>query len=244
VPLGVWHATTSGDAYRGWFIPKGTTVVANLWAMSRDEASFPNAEYFVPERYLNDDGMLNENNPMDFEFGFGRRICPGRHAADASLFISIVTMLATLEFHAHQDGDVRGDDLDLASEVKWVNGITHRPESFPCRISPRRTSTSCIWSISPVVLRDDGMRMKGTGCKGRIDVDVRSWVTREGLQRVCNWSMSNALTSVFLSFPRNKTSSHFHEKGEGEPILTVDKLDAMFDSHSTSSSCDFPCSYV
>lgn len=46
-------------------------------AMSRDEARFPNAEDFVPERFLNDEGKLNENDPMDFAFGFGRRICPG-----------------------------------------------------------------------------------------------------------------------------------------------------------------------
>ena len=45
--------------------------------MSRDEGRFPNAEAFVPERFLDEDGMLNDNDPADFVFGFGRRICPG-----------------------------------------------------------------------------------------------------------------------------------------------------------------------
>ena len=45
--------------------------------MSRDEGRFPNAEAFIPERFLNEDGMLNDNDPADFVFGFGRRICPG-----------------------------------------------------------------------------------------------------------------------------------------------------------------------
>ena len=46
-------------------------------AMSRDEGRFPNAEAFVPERFLDEGGVLNDNDPADFVFGFGRRICPG-----------------------------------------------------------------------------------------------------------------------------------------------------------------------
>ena len=48
--------------------------------MSRDEDRFPNADTFLPERYLDEDGMLNDSNPADFVFGFGRRICPGMSA--------------------------------------------------------------------------------------------------------------------------------------------------------------------
>ncbi|KAG9317977.1 cytochrome P450 [Chiua virens] len=133
VPLGVWHATSDSDVYNGQYIPKGATVVANVWAMSRDESRFPNAEEFIPERFLDDDYTLNEVNPMDFIFGFGRRICPGRYAADASLFTAIATMLAMFEFHIPKDDQGKF----VAFEVKWVNGITHCPKTFPCRISPR-----------------------------------------------------------------------------------------------------------
>ncbi|KAI9570705.1 cytochrome P450 [Boletus coccyginus] len=120
VPLGVWHATSNSDVYNGQYIPKGATVVANVWAMSRDEIQFPNAEDFVPERFLNDEGMLNENDPMDFVFGFGRRICPGRYTADATLFASIATMLAIVEFSPVKD--MQGNDV--TPQVKWVNGTT------------------------------------------------------------------------------------------------------------------------
>ncbi|KAG6375755.1 glycolipid transfer protein domain-containing protein [Boletus reticuloceps] len=54
---GIWHATSNSDVYNDdWTqdCATGTTVVANIWAMSRDEARFPNAEDFVPERFLND----------------------------------------------------------------------------------------------------------------------------------------------------------------------------------------------
>ncbi|KAG9317980.1 cytochrome P450 [Chiua virens] len=135
VPLGIWHATSDSDVYNGQYIPKGATVVANLWAMSRDEKQYPNPEEFIPERFLDDDGMLNNNinNPMDFVFGFGRRVCPGRYFADASLFTAIATMLAMFEFHIPKDE--QGNDVAL--DITWVNGVTHHPKSFPCRIFPR-----------------------------------------------------------------------------------------------------------
>ena len=31
LPLGVAHATTEDDVYKGYFIPKGTTVLPNTW---------------------------------------------------------------------------------------------------------------------------------------------------------------------------------------------------------------------
>ncbi|KAG9318046.1 cytochrome P450 [Chiua virens] len=101
--------------------------------MTRDKTLFQNAEEFIPERFINDDGKLNDINLMDFGFGFGRRISPGRHVADASLFAAIATMPATFEFHPPKDAQ----DNDVASKTKWVNGVTHHPETFPCLITPR-----------------------------------------------------------------------------------------------------------
>ena len=107
--------------------------------MSRDEGRFPNAEAFVPERFLDEDGMLNNNDPTNFVFGFGRRICPGvstsswapmatidvpflssgRYTADASLWSAISTMLATLDFCPAKDAQGK----ELGFQPKWLNGI-------------------------------------------------------------------------------------------------------------------------
>ncbi|KIJ63246.1 hypothetical protein HYDPIDRAFT_92560 [Hydnomerulius pinastri MD-312] len=136
LPFGVPHAAASSDIYNGLYIPKGMSYAQacpKASAMSRDESRFPNASEFIPERFLNEDGTLNGNDPMQFVFGFGRRVCPGRHTADASLWTAIVTMLATLEFYRAKDAEGR----DIEFEPKYMNGVTHHPLAFPCIISPR-----------------------------------------------------------------------------------------------------------
>ncbi|KAF8837245.1 cytochrome P450 [Paxillus ammoniavirescens] len=133
-PLGIPHATSTSDTYKGFYIPKGATVIANVWAMSRDEARYPNAEQFIPERFLTAEGALTDDNPSSFIFGFGRRLCPGRHTADASLWASVATMLATLEFTLAKDAE--GNDITFEPKYFFRGGTRH-PETFPCRIMPR-----------------------------------------------------------------------------------------------------------
>ncbi|KIK91718.1 hypothetical protein PAXRUDRAFT_148866 [Paxillus rubicundulus Ve08.2h10] len=134
-PLGAPHATTSSDIYKGFYIPKGMSCVRTciFSAMSRDEARYPNAEQFTPERFLTAEGTLTDDNPADYIFGFGRRICPGRYTADASVWSAIATMLATLEFALAKDAEGK----DITPTPKYVNGLARHPETFPCRISPR-----------------------------------------------------------------------------------------------------------
>ena len=45
---------------------------------------------------------------------------PGRYTADASLWIGIATLLATLDFNAVKDAD--GNDIEF--KATFVNGIT------------------------------------------------------------------------------------------------------------------------
>lgn len=72
-PLGVPHASIADDVYQGMFIPKGTIVYPNVWAMSHDEKVYKDPFVFRPERYLpKDEGGNGEPLPVG-NFGFGRR---------------------------------------------------------------------------------------------------------------------------------------------------------------------------
>ena len=84
VPLGIPHRSLEDDEYRGYFIPKGSAVIANLYAFSRDESVYPEPETFNPERFLKD-GKIDPTvrDPNSFVFGYGRRYVYGYIACRA-----------------------------------------------------------------------------------------------------------------------------------------------------------------
>ncbi|EIW62519.1 cytochrome P450 [Trametes versicolor FP-101664 SS1] len=133
-PLGFPHRSTEDDCFRGYFIPKGTVTIANVWAYSRDTRYYPDPEAFSPERFLKD-GKPNPDvlDPAAFVFGYGRRICPGRHFADASLFMLTATVLHTLTISAPLDA--HGHPVKL--EGKMTAGVISYPEPFEADIKSR-----------------------------------------------------------------------------------------------------------
>ena len=96
VALGIPHALAEDDVYKGYFLPKGiyhvevhpfltiligAVVFANIWAMAHDENVYPDPFTFKPERFLNVDGSLNDDNRI-LAYGFGRRQVSCRQRAD------------------------------------------------------------------------------------------------------------------------------------------------------------------
>ncbi|KAF7346397.1 O-methylsterigmatocystin oxidoreductase [Mycena sanguinolenta] len=130
--LGVAHATTEDDIYDGYFIPKGTTVISNIWAMTRDESIYFEPERFNPDRFFTADGKLNNDDTI-LAFGFGRRICVGRHLADATIWGTIVSVLST--FNIAKAKDDAGNEIDI--DPRYSDGMISHPEPFACSITPR-----------------------------------------------------------------------------------------------------------
>ncbi|KAH7884392.1 cytochrome P450 [Phlebopus sp. FC_14] len=117
-PLGLPHYTTKNDVYDGYHIPEGCVVLANLWAMSRDEIRYPDPTEFKPERFFKSEGVLNDDT-VSLAFGFGRRVCVGRYFADASLWIAIVHLLAAFKFMKPLDEN----GAERHPQPKWSTGL-------------------------------------------------------------------------------------------------------------------------
>ncbi|QRW13569.1 cytochrome P450 family protein [Ceratobasidium sp. AG-Ba] len=111
LPLGIPHVCTKENEYNGYLIPRDAIVLGNIWAMSRNERIYRNPETFDPDRFL------DPNVPHLLAFGWGRRACPGMHYAQASLSITIASILATFnsssEFTALHDVIVRRPTMNL-----------------------------------------------------------------------------------------------------------------------------------
>ncbi|RPD69167.1 cytochrome P450 [Lentinus tigrinus ALCF2SS1-7] len=135
-PLGFLHASVDEDEYRGYRIPAGSAIVNIPWAYVHDEKVYPDPEPFRPERFLKD-GKLDPDvqDPSAFVFGYGRRACPGRHFAEATIFVVISTVLQA--FKIAPPLDEHGRPVDLLETVKMTVGVISYPEPFECTIKPR-----------------------------------------------------------------------------------------------------------
>ncbi|GLB43502.1 putative cytochrome p450 [Lyophyllum shimeji] len=131
-PLGVSHATSDDDVYNGYYIPKGSVVIANIWAMTRDESIYSQPELFRPERFLDDKGQLNDDDTV-LAFGFGRRICPGRHMASATVWLTMATVLST--FNITKAKDMNGNEISVSDD--YSGSLVRHKLPFACSITPR-----------------------------------------------------------------------------------------------------------
>ncbi|KAI0641999.1 CyP450 monooxygenase [Trametes meyenii] len=134
VPLGLPHRTIENDKFHGYFIPAGTNVFVNVWGLLHDPEVWDHPDEFRPERFLRD-GKLDASvrDPETLMFGFGRRICPGRHFARASLFITVASVLHTFDVGLPLDS--RGRPIMITHEQS--HGILSYPVDARCTITPR-----------------------------------------------------------------------------------------------------------
>ncbi|KAN0109877.1 cytochrome P450 [Russula decolorans] len=134
-PIGVPHSSTRDDAYKGFFIPKGSMVVANAWAILHDPETYPDPEEFKPERFLNEDGSAREDPTLSLAFGVGKRICPGRHLVNFTVFIVTCSVLSV--FNVTKAKDKNGNEIPVKIGIADPRRILVHPDKFECSILPR-----------------------------------------------------------------------------------------------------------
>ncbi|KAH8110769.1 cytochrome P450 [Phellopilus nigrolimitatus] len=132
-PLAVAHCAAEDDVYNGYFIPAGTTIFPNVWAMLRNPEVYPEPDKFKPERWLPTDGKLPPLDVNKMAFGFGRRICPGRDFAQNSIFIGVASMLSAFDFEKSLDYN----GAPITPSGKFQTHFIRHLEPFKCRITPR-----------------------------------------------------------------------------------------------------------
>jgi len=130
VPLGLPHTPMEDDTYGGYCIPKGVTILANIWKFCHDPNIYHDPMAFKPERFL---GNAPEQDPRAISFGFGRRVCPGRELADVSMFLAIAKSLAA--FNISKAKDAAGNVIEPS--LAYDPGLLNHPREFKYSIRPR-----------------------------------------------------------------------------------------------------------
>lgn len=146
--LGVPHATIQDDEYMGYRIPKGASVMLNVWGINMDEKRHKNPRAFDPSRYLGNDSTLFESATSGdaskrdhFVFGAGRRLCQGMHVAERSLFLAISRLLWA--FRLDKAVDENGRQM-VPDPDHLTDGFLVQPMPFLARITPRSEKHAAV----------------------------------------------------------------------------------------------------
>ncbi|KAI7891882.1 cytochrome P450 [Mucor mucedo] len=107
--FGLPHSTQEELEVDGYVFPKGCNIISSMHGMHLG-SYFENANTFFPERYMGNSktmdalkkGKIEERD--QFNFGWGRRSCPGTYLAEVEMFLAFVQILATCTIEPPKEG--------------------------------------------------------------------------------------------------------------------------------------------
>ncbi|CAG2166247.1 unnamed protein product [Oppiella nova] len=98
--------TTEDTTVLGQFIPKGTRIMGNIWAVHNDPKVWHKPQDFNLNRFLTSDGKELLKFDYFIPFSMGRRNCAGEGLARVEVFLYFVSLLQRYTISAANDGTV------------------------------------------------------------------------------------------------------------------------------------------
>ncbi|XP_028745214.1 cytochrome P450 2C70 [Peromyscus leucopus] len=122
VPIPLPRKTTQDVEFRGYHIPKGTSVMACLTSVLHDEKEFPHPEKFDPGHFLDEKGNFKKSDYF-MAFSAGKRSCLGEGLARMELFLILTGILQ----HFTLKPLVNPEDIDT---TPVLTGLLSLPPSY------------------------------------------------------------------------------------------------------------------
>ncbi|KAI0123381.1 cytochrome P450 [Xylariales sp. AK1849] len=150
--IGTPHYTTADVEYNGYRIPKDTVICLSQYVLHFSEKRWTKdgGEAFDPSRYLeypHKAGVYaaarDANGRDHFDFGAGRRICPGMHLAENSLFITLAKILWAFQIQPGCGPEGEPLSVDLSDDA-YEPGVNTLPKPFRARFIQRNDTRARI----------------------------------------------------------------------------------------------------
>lgn len=130
LPFLVPHMAMNPCKMLGYYIPKETQILVNVWAIGRDSKTWDDPLVFMPERFLEPNMLDFKGHHFEFiPFGSGRRMCPAVPLVSRVLPLALGSLLHSFDW-VLADG-LKAVDIDMTERM----GITLR-KSVPLKAIP------------------------------------------------------------------------------------------------------------
>ncbi|KAI7867272.1 cytochrome P450 [Spinellus fusiger] len=140
-PYGVPHVAEEDFVVRNYMIKKGTTLLSDMYSMHRNPDVYPDPEKFIPERFINNKSTLyasangNVKERDQYNFGWGRRICPGIYLAETNFFFVYTTLWS--QYTIEPALDTNGNPVYADIESFNDSGAVVIPKPYKVRFIER-----------------------------------------------------------------------------------------------------------
>lgn len=123
-------------------IPKGATVFIPTWALHHNDMLYEDPEEFNPSRYSGHEKLANDyaGSPEwarrdHYNYGAGRRLCPGIHLAERNMWRIASKLLWAFEFS--EPINPKTGDVEHLDPNAYNPGILQAPLPFKVQIKVR-----------------------------------------------------------------------------------------------------------
>ncbi|CAG6015655.1 unnamed protein product [Menidia menidia] len=130
-PLAVPHRAIRDSSIAGYFIPKNTVIIPNLFGAHHDPAVWSEPYSFKPERFLEGGGGSTR---ALVPFGGGARLCLGESVAKMELFLFTAYLLRDFQF-------LLPDDEASLPDLRGVASVVLKVKSYKVTARARPTAT-------------------------------------------------------------------------------------------------------
>jgi len=152
----------------GYALPPGTIVSTQAWSMHRDASVFPSPDTFLPDRWLNAEGLeaeeLGRMSQHMMPFGTGSRVCGGQNLAQIMLKVAVAAVARNFDVVAPsetnertmemKDSFVSGDYRSFYASIfaclrfPYLNLFMRRSSLLTVGPVRCRSSSPLLWSVS------------------------------------------------------------------------------------------------
>lgn len=107
----------------GYFVPKGTQLLVNAWAVHSDPDVWKEPDRFEPDRFLESE---QEKGGFKFiAFGLGRRVCPGEGLGMRVMELTLGTLIQCFDWEV-----VKSDTLNKKDKEQLLKFMFRPRESL------------------------------------------------------------------------------------------------------------------